>query len=263
MLNIKIIKAGHFYSDAGASLGNLPRAIWGRFLAVDDKHRMRLDLNLLLIELENRLILVDTGLGNKLSPKELKIFSPKMKSFEQVLAEHGYRPESITDVIMTHLHHDHAGGIVSLDANHEEYLTFPNARYHIQLKEWQVAKNPDILNKAAYDFNRNLKQLEISGKVNLINGNLELFPGINLELVGGHTEGMQIIVINRDEQKYIYAGDIIPSETYLKPAITSAYDVCRKDTVAAKMTIIKRIEDQGYKLIFDHSTEETIYEQKK
>ncbi len=260
MLNLKIIKAGHFYSDAGASLGNLPRSIWGRFLTVDDKHRMKLDLNLLLIELDERLILVDTGLGNKLTEKERKIFLPSLKSFEEILVEFDYSPESITDVIMTHLHHDHAGGIVSLDDRGKEYLTFPRATYHIQKKEWDIAKNPDILNKAAYDYERNLKLLADKGQLNLVDGDLELYPGLRLELVGGHTEGMQIIIINRDEQKYVYAGDIIPSETYLKLPITSAYDVCRRDTVKAKVRILKIMEEEGLKLIFDHSTGETIYE---
>lgn len=260
MLKLKIIKAGYFYSDAGASLGNLPRSIWGRFLSVDAKHRMRLDLNLLLIELDDRLILVDTGLGNKLTPKEDEIFSPQVKSFPELLAQHGYKTSSITDVIMTHLHHDHAGGIVSIDSDNQEYLTFPKASYHIQAKEWEIAKNPDVLNRAAYDYARNLKLLEQKCKINLINGNVEIFPGINLQLVGGHTEGMQILLINRDRQKYIYAGDIIPSQTYLKLAITSAYDVCRRDTVSAKEQILQKVQQEGYVLIYDHSTQETFYE---
>lgn len=259
MLKIKILKAGHFYSDAGASLGNLPRAIWGRFLSLDDLHRMRLDLNLLLIEYNERIILVDTGLGNKLTEKELKIFSPSSQSLSSVLNNNGYNTEAITDVIMTHLHHDHAGGIVSYNDLGQEYLTFPNATYHIQEKEWNMAKDPDILNQAAYDYARNLRLLELKGNINLLSGDKEIFPGIRVELVGGHTEGMQIIIINTDDAKYIYAGDIIPSKLYLKVPITSAYDVCRRDTVKAKLKIIAKLDNEQYKLIFDHSTEDLTY----
>lgn len=262
MLKIKIIKAGHFYSDAGASLGNLPRAIWGRFLSVDEMHRLRLDLNLLLIETEGKTILVDTGLGNKLTSKELKIFSPSGERLDKVLLKQGIPASSITDVVMTHLHHDHAGGIVSYDDSGQEFLTFPKATYHIQRKEWEICKNPDILNNSAYDFKRNLRLLDQKGDINLIEGTYPLCPGISLEPVGGHTEGMQIVIINNGKHKYIYAGDIIPSETYLKVPITSAYDVCRRDTVKAKLSIIERIEKEGYSLIFDHSTEDVIYEVK-
>lgn len=259
MLTLKIIKAGWFFSDAGASLGNLPRAIWGRFLSIDDKHRVQLNLNLLLIETADKVILVDTGVGNKMNEKEIKIFSPSVNSFKSALAEYGHSPATITDVIMTHLHHDHAGGIVSLDSEGEEYLTFPNATYHIQQSEWEIAKHPDELNIAAYDFERNLKLLQEKGKINLIEGDYTLCEGVSLKLVGGHTEGMQIVIINKDKQKYIYAGDIIPTETFLKIPITSAYDVCRKDTVKAKLWILKQLETEGYSLIYDHSTKDIFY----
>lgn len=83
--------------------------------------------------------------------------------------------------------------------------------------------------------------------------------GVSLKLVGGHTEGMQIVIINKDKQKYIYAGDIIPTETFLKIPITSAYDVCRKDTVKAKLWILKQLETEGYSLIYDHSTKDIFY----
>lgn len=259
MLNIQIIDAGYFYSDAGASLGNLPRAIWGRFLSVDERHRMRLNLNLLLIKTSEKLILVDTGVGNKMNEKELKIFSPSVPSFDEALKEKGFTPNSITDVIMTHLHHDHAGGIVSLDYAGNEFLTFPNATYHIQQSEWEIAKHPDVLNQAAYDYERNLSLLEKAGKLNLIDADYAVCEGVTLKLVGGHSEGMQIIIINSENNKYIYAGDIIPSSIYLKLPITSAYDVCRKDTVKAKQWIINKLETEGYSLIYDHSTEEKFY----
>ncbi len=260
MLRLDIIKAGHFFTDAGACLGNLPRALWGRFLSVDKQHRIKLDFNLLLIETDGRVILVDTGIGDKLTPKERKIFSPKVKNISKELAKIGLSPSSITDIVLTHLHHDHAGGIVSLDQEGKEYLTFPNALHHIQLSEWKMAKQPDVVNYAAYDFNRNLKLLEQRGRINLVDGDYTLCGGVDLKHVGGHTEGMQIVIINKDEQKYIYAGDIIPSKTYLRLSITSAYDVCRKDTIYAKCWILEQMAKEGYNLIFDHETREMIYE---
>ena len=194
-----------------------------------------------------------------MSEKEMKIYSPSQRSLETALAEGGYSPESITDVIMTHLHHDHAGGIVSLDSLGKEYLTLPQATYHIQRSEWEIAKHPDDLNNAAYDFTRNLSLLEKKGKINIIDGDYQLCNEVYLKLVAGHSEGMQIVIIDSDKQKYIYAGDIIPSSTYLKLAITSAYDVCRKDTVNAKKWILNKVNSEGFRLIYDHSTEEIFH----
>lgn len=259
MLSVNILNVGFFYSDAGASLGNLPRAIWGRFLPVDDKHRLKLNLNLLLIQDGDRVILVDTGVGNKLNAKMQDIFALSLISFESALAKHRLTPDDITDVIMTHLHQDHAGGIVSFTKSGEEYLTFPNATYHIQKQEWEMAKEPDILNRAAYDYENNLKLLDKTGKLNLVTGEYKLTEHVSMQHVGGHSEGSQIILVNHTEHKLIYPGDIIPSPLFLKVPITSAYEVCRRDTVQAKLWILNKVENEGYTLIYDHSTEELCY----
>src|SRR5690606_20121175 len=115
----------------------------------------KMDLNLLLIVSENRRILVDTGLGNRLSDKQRDIYQPSDFALPQALGELGFRDIDITDVIMTHLHFDHAGGIVTSFGEHED-LTFPKARYWIQKDEWEIAKNPDGLNQAAYSFDHQL-----------------------------------------------------------------------------------------------------------
>lgn len=262
MFSVNILNVGFFYSDAGASLGNLPRAIWGRFLPVDEKHRLKLNLNLLLIQDGARVILVDTGMGNKLNAKMQEIFALSSISFESALAKHNLTPDDITDVIMTHLHQDHAGGIVSFTESGEEHLTFPNATYHIQKQEWEMAKEPDILNRAAYNYEINLKLLDTSGKLNLITGEYKLTANVSMMHVGGHSEGAQIVLVNHAEHKLIYPGDIIPSPIFLKVPITSAYEVCRRDTVKAKLWILDKVESEGYTLIYDHSTEELHYAKK-
>lgn len=260
MAKINILRAGCFYSDAGASFGNLPQAIWGRFFTTDAKHRIALALNLLLIQDGSKNILVDTGVGFRTSEREDKIFSPELTPFEELLAPFQLTPNDITDVIMTHLHFDHAGGVISYDEDNNDVLTFPNAIYHIQSAEWNIAKNPDVLNSGAYNFAKHLYLLEQQGEINLVEGNYQLTHDIKLTLVGGHSEGMQVIEIKTDEKNYIYAGDIIPSKTFLKVPITSAYDVCRRDTVTAKLWILDKVENSNYTLIFDHSTEEVLYE---
>ncbi|MFO7660854.1 MAG: hypothetical protein R6V77_08070, partial [Candidatus Cloacimonadaceae bacterium] len=136
----------------------------------------------------------------------------------------------------------------------KDELTFPNAIYHIQKAEWEMAKNPDKLNAAAYQFEHQLTLLESEGKLHFIEGDAEIAPDVFVRLTGGHTAGMQIVEVLIDDKPYIYAGDIIPTRFHLPLAITSSYDVSRKDSFAAKQMIYdKLIRDNGF-LLLDHDT---------
>ncbi|MDP2172949.1 MAG: MBL fold metallo-hydrolase, partial [Candidatus Cloacimonadaceae bacterium] len=173
-IRIDKIYAGNYWSDGGAFMGVLPYSIWGNTTQIDERHRKSLSLNLVLIRTLERCILVDTGLGNRLNKKQIDIFKPSEFLLPQSLSELGIRDIDITDVIMTHLHFDHAGGIVT-GFQDTDRLTFPNAEYWIQRSEWEVAKNPDGLNRAAYAFEHQLSLLESDGKINLIEGDSEIY----------------------------------------------------------------------------------------
>jgi glyoxylase-like metal-dependent hydrolase (beta-lactamase superfamily II) len=245
--------AGHYWSDGGAFMGVLPWAIWGREVNTDERRRQRMDLNLPVIMDEKRVILIDTGLGNRLSFKQQDIYKPSEFLLPLSLSELGLRDTDITDVIMTHLHFDHAGGIVTGFGDHDA-LTFPNATYWIQAKEWEIAKHPDGLNQAAYSFDWQLSLLESSGKIELVEGEREITAGIKVKLVGGHSIGSQIVEIEANDRYYIYAGDIIPTKFHTSLAITSAYDVNRRETYEAKRYIYNRLRERGGFLLLDHDT---------
>lgn len=253
-LTIDKVLAGDYWSDAGALMGVLPWAIWNSKLLCDSKQRLRMSLNLLLIRDQERIILVDTGLGNRLTDKQLKIYNPSEFLLPMSLGQMGIRDIDVTDVIMTHLHFDHAGGIISVFGD-EDKLTFPEANYWIQSSEWDMAKNPDALNRAAYNFEQQLSLLEALGKLKLINGDLEIYPGIKLKKVGGHTVGSQIVEIQTESALYIYAGDIIPTTMHIFPPVTSAYDVSRADTFKAKEYIFQRLKDTKGFLLLDHDND--------
>lgn len=255
MTKIFKVYAGNYWSDGGALMGVLPYAIWKDKIKTDEIRRQKMDLNLLLIVSDHRRILVDTGLGNRLSEKQREIYQPSEFALPTSLAELGFRDTDITDVIMTHLHFDHAGGIITGFGDHDA-LTFPNATYWIQKSEWEVAKNPDGLNKAAYQFEHQLQLLEDAGKIELIEGEAEIFPEISCVKGGGHTIGSQYVQIDSPEGFYIYAGDIIPTRFHSSPAITSAYDVCRQDTFKAKKQIYERLKAKNGTLLLDHDTRE-------
>ncbi len=248
------IFAGSYWSDGGALMGVLPWNIWHRKVRADEKRRVQMSLNLLLIEQDERKILVDTGLGNRLSETQQKIYSPSGFMLPGSLGALGIRDKDITDVIMTHLHFDHAGGIIS-DIAGRDLLTFPRARYWIQRKEWDIARQPDTLNRAAYSFEHQLALLERKGKLELIDGDAEVCSGVGLKLTGGHTAGSQIVEITTDKGFYIYAGDIIATMLHVPPPITSAYDISRQDTYAAKQYIYSRLKAENGYLLLDHDND--------
>ncbi|MDD4148357.1 MAG: MBL fold metallo-hydrolase, partial [Candidatus Cloacimonetes bacterium] len=221
----------------------------------DDRRRHKMDLNLLLIVEGQKRILIDTGLGNRLNHKQREIYQPSEFALLASLAELGYTDKDITDVIMTHLHFDHAGGIVTGFGNHDA-LTFPKAKYWIQKDEWNIARTPDGLNKAAYQFEHQMKLLEDHGNIELIDSEVEIYPGISCVKCGGHTVGSQYIQIDSPDAFYIYAGDIIATQFHTSLAITSAYDVCRQDTFKAKQDIYERLKARNGILLLDHDTRE-------
>lgn len=250
---ISLLRAGSYFSDAGASLGVLPKAIWSKDLLDDDKFCIPMALNCLLIQSGSLNILVDTGVGNVLTDKQLKIYRPSSFTLLEELKEAGLNREDIQHVILTHLHFDHIGGILHQDFPGE--LTFPNAYHHIQKPEWLTATNPDELNAPAYPFQQHLSLLSDSFKLNLPDGDTEIIPGVTLVLAKGHSEGMQMVRIEDEDTLVYYAGDIIPSRYHLNLPVISAYDLCRKTTFNVKKRIVEELKTHKGLLVFDHDFE--------
>lgn len=246
--------AGAYWSDAGALMGVLPWSIWSSKISTDDRHRLLMSLNLLLIRTPERNILVDTGLGNRLNKKQNKIYDPTDFMLPASLAELGIKDTDVTDVIMTHLHFDHAGGIITGFGDMDR-LTFPNATYWIQRSEWLIAKDPDALNRAAYSFDQQLSMLGSRGKIELVEGEHQVCPEVKVRWTGGHSKGSQIVEIDIPSGFYIYAGDIIPTVFHIPLPVCSAYDVSREQTFAAKEYIYETLKAKDGFLLLDHDND--------
>ena len=232
-------------------MGVLPKTIWQRFLKVDKKNRIELALNVLLLQTNGKNFLVDTGIGNKISEKIRKIYHPSPFLLPENLATLGLKPTDIDFVILTHLHFDHCGGTTSI-SNENKVLTFPDALHIIQKKEWEIAKNPDELDKASYNFQEDLALLEKSGNYQLIDGNHALTKEILLELTAGHSEGMQVVRIESEKKLAYYAGDIIPMDANRHLSVTSAFDLNRKQTFLAKKKILQELKEKKGILFLNH-----------
>jgi len=250
-LNCHSLNGGYFLADGGASFGVLPKNLWKKLQECDLKNRIRLDFNLLLIQSENKNILIDTGIGNIISPKVQKIFDPSPFLLIENLKKLNIQRADIDFVILTHLHFDHAGGVSSF-VNGKEELTFPDAVHIIQKKEWDTALDPDELNKGSYRFKEDLALLNDRGNIQFIGGNYNLTSEITLELVGGHSEGMQIIRLESDGMLAYYTGDIIPTETHRHLAVNSAFDLDRKVTFQTKKRVLEELKLRNGILFFPH-----------
>ena len=249
------IVAGHYWTDSGAFMGVLPYTVWHDKIKVDERQRVRLELNLLLIQTEGRNILVDTGLGNRFYGRQRDIYNPSDFLVPENLHKLGLSCSDITDVILTHLHFDHAGGIVTQIEGKDE-LTFPQAIHWIQAEEWQMAKQPDSLNRAAYKYEHQLALLDQIGKIKLIEGDSEPYKNVFIKLVRGHTVGSQAVEVQTETAYYSYAGDIIPTRFHTVLPVISAYDVSRTQTWQAKNDLYDRLRAKGGILLLNHETDD-------
>jgi glyoxylase-like metal-dependent hydrolase (beta-lactamase superfamily II) len=241
-----------FKIDGGAMFGVVPKIIWERLVPSDEFNRVKLDLNLLLVKTKGENILIDAGMGDALSEKHKKIYGiEKPSDMERKLSEFNLTPEDIHLVILTHLHADHAGGVVKLDESGKKTARFPNARHVVQIKEWNDAMSPDERTSATY-FTENLKLLEDWNLLELIDGEDEVAKGIKVKSTGGHTPGHQVVFIEDGNNKILCPGDIIPTASHLKIPYVASVDLFPLETMAVKRKFLDMCINDGWLLAFDH-----------
>jgi glyoxylase-like metal-dependent hydrolase (beta-lactamase superfamily II) len=253
-IELYLLSAGDYSADVGAAMGVLPYKLWHEKVAIDEFHSIRMRLYCLLIKTPTTMILVDTGIGEVLNDRLKKIYRPSEFTLIDEIRETGYKPEDIKYVVLTHLHFDHAGGIISQCKE----LLFPNAEYIVQTDEWNTARNPDTLNLASYSLTEHYEILEKSNKVKTIEGDFEIATGVFVEKIGGHSLGMQIVRIVDGNEVIYFAGDAFPTRFHLNPIVNSAYDISRIDMCRVKENIKIDLNKNGGKLILSHDIVEPI-----
>ncbi len=241
-----------FKIDGGAMYGVVPKIIWQKFNPPDESNLVKLDMNLLLIKTDGENILIDAGMGDALSERQKKMFGiEKASNLEKKLSQNHLTPEDIHLVLLTHLHADHAGGVIKLDKDGKKVLRFPNARHVVQISEWEEAMHPDERTSATY-FTSNLRILEEEKLLELVEGEDEVAKGIRLVNTGGHTPGHQAVLIEDGENKILWPGDIIPSTHHLRIPYVAAVDLFPRETMEQKKRFLNMCSDDGWLLAFDH-----------
>lgn len=251
-MNLYSINSGYFKLDGGAMFGVVPKSIWNKINPADENNMCTWALRCLLIQDENRLILIDTGIGDKQDEKFFgHYFLHGDDTLKKSLAANGFTTDDITDVILTHLHFDHCGG--AIEKNGEGYKTvFKNATYWTNQRHWENALNPNVREKASF-LKENILPLQESGQLKFIETSANDFPpNVMIRQVFGHTEAMMLPQINYKGKTILYMADLLPSAGHIPLPYVMGYDMNPLITLNEKSSFLTEAVQNDYVLFFEH-----------
>lgn len=251
-MNLHIIDCGNMMVDGGALFGVIPKTMWSKRYPSDENNLCNIKMRSLLVETDDRKILIDTGIGTKQDPKTMKYHylngdGELMKS----LNEKGFKPEDITDVVHTHLHFDHCGGTLKHNDKGEVVSAFPNADLWVSKVQWDWAMNPNKREAPAFP-SENILPLVDTKRLRVIEEEAELFPDFFVLLAHGHTRGQIIPVISYKEKSIIFCADLIPTMANVPLSFISAYDLFQLDVLNEKEELLNSAAEHDMILFFEH-----------
>jgi glyoxylase-like metal-dependent hydrolase (beta-lactamase superfamily II) len=247
------LNIGQFKLDGGAMFGVVPKVIWSKTNPSDDLNRIDMCTSTLLLTNGKRNILIDTGVGNKMSKKFNDIYCVDNSKFniDSALLKYGLTKESITDVILTHLHFDHCGGSTYFDENKELKITFPNAEFYVQKNHYEWGINPSERDKASF-INNNFQILSDKKVLKLIDGEYKFDDYITLIPVNGHTRNMQVVKISDGKNTLLHTADLIPMSAHIPLPYIMGYDLFPVITLEEKRKFLTDAVNGNWYLFFEH-----------
>ncbi len=250
-MKLSNIRAEDWKMDGGAGFGLIPKTIWSKLYPADDNNCIFMSSRLLLIEQDNRKILIDTGMGSKRGDKYYKFkYIQDSNSLANSLKEASIKPEEITDVIITHLHDDHIGGATYYDGE-EVKLYFPNATHWISKAQWEWALEPNKREAGSY-FEDNFMPIKEAGKLKLVEEEGDLIPNIEFRIYNGHTVGNIVPIISYKGKRIAYMGDFIPYVAAIPLPYISANDIQPLISLMEKESFLNIASVKGIYLYFQH-----------
>jgi glyoxylase-like metal-dependent hydrolase (beta-lactamase superfamily II) len=249
---LTVISDGTYLADGGTFFGVVPKSMWSKKVTVDDENHVVTGLNALLVRTGKKNVLIETGMGNKMPDKLVRIYGQPAKLLENLRAA-GVAPEDIDIVINTHLHFDHCGWN-TVRRGDQIVATFPNAKYYVQEKEWEHGCLQLERDAISY-MSPNYDPLLENGQMVLLSGDLELLPGISVRVFPGHTANMQAVIVESGGQKACYISDLIPTSAHLDPTWVMAFDLYPLQTIESKKRYYAQAISEKWLTVFTHDAQ--------
>lgn len=252
-MKITTFEAGFFYVDGGAMFGVVPKRVWQKRYPCNEFNMCKLTMRLMLVETDDRLILIDTGVGEK-QLEYLKYYDfTEVFNLDDTLRSFGYDASQVTDVVMTHLHFDHCGGTTKfINAQNHIGLTFPNASVWVGKTQWENFLYPNVREGDSY-FKENMLPVFEAGKLKLVEKSMLIAPEVELRIFNGHTTGQLVPYVHINNQTtVVYVGDVIPVAASLPIAWVSAYDTFPITSMEDKELLLSEAALKQQILFFEH-----------
>ncbi len=250
-LQLTTLNDGPFRLDGGAMFGVVPRPLWEKKAPADDRHRIQLAMRPVLVEAAWGRMLVDCGVGEKMSAKDRDIYAlDRSRTLDHSLDAVKLSSESIDIALASHLHWDHFGGATARDGATLK-PRFPNARYVIRAAEWEDATHPHERNRASY-LQDDFVPLKGAGVIDFFDGDQVIRPGVRVVRTGGHTGQHQIVFIESGGRTAVFVADLIPTSAHLENAWVMGYDLFPMESLAFKRQFVREAIDREYLILFEH-----------
>ena len=255
-MKIYPIHTGNFKLDGGAMFGVVPKSIWQRSNPADENNMCSWSMRCLLIEDANRLILIDTGMGDKQSEKFFGFYYLfGDQSLDGELAKHGFHRDDITDVFLTHLHFDHCGGAIEWNSDRTMLLpAFKNAKFWSNERHWNWATEPNPREKASF-LKENILPIKESGQLTMLdrNNNAASFDGLfDVLFVDGHTDSQMLPMLSYNGKKLVFMADLLPSTGHIPLPYVMGYDTRPLITIDEKKRFLEEAAANEYVLFLEH-----------
>ena len=248
-VRVSLVQAGTFRSDAGALFGPVPRILWDRLVTdeIDQEHRLIQALNCLVVETPAGRVLVETGIGERVSDKVREMRKYEGAPIVAAMEAAGFEPRSIDIVAMSHLHFDHAGGLLRADGS----KGFPRARIVAQRAEWEIALDDNSRIVASYD-QPELRLVREWGEAGAVDGEVELLPGVSVVMTGGHSKGHQAILVHGARETLAFFGDLGMRPWSANPRWVTSFDDFPLDSVEVKGELFARAAEERWLIALSH-----------
>jgi glyoxylase-like metal-dependent hydrolase (beta-lactamase superfamily II) len=242
------VSDGIYHLDGGAMFGVVPKTLWERKVKADHQNLVPTGLNSVAVRAGSKTVLIETGMGNKLSEKMVKIYGQPAQLLESLSAA-GIEPEDVDIVINTHLHFDHCGWN-TVRRGEQIAATFPRAKYYVQEGEWKHAHEHQR-DGVSY-LTDNYDPLVLSGQMTLLHGDTEIVPGISVRVYPGHTRDMQAVLVQSGGQTACYISDLIPTSAHLDLNWVMAYDLYPLETIESRKRYYAQAVPEKWLTMFTH-----------